>query len=812
MRQMGRWMALALVAVTLAGCATSQAIGRAETAANRGDWDSAVAYYREALGNDPENVEVRIALERATRTASSEHMRRARDLEAQDQLAGAMAEYKLAAELDPTSVVALAKANEIERRMRELAEATRPRPRIEAVQQQAQQTSPIPRLDPRTVVPRMSFPSASVRDLLRTISDLTKLNIQFDQGLDATLSRTYPIDLQETPLEQVLTQILSANTLTFKVLNAQTIFIYSDTPNNRQRYEDQYVQTFYISSADPQELVQILTQTLQQGPAIAPRFTLNKSANAIVVRATAPVMQLIETLIRANDRPRAEVMIEAEILEVSRRFTRELGLDLSQFALGFTFSPELAPPNTGGVFPPAVPPPFNLNTISRGVSPAAFYMTSPTALIKLLESNSKTRILARPSMRGTAGTPITLRLGDLVPIPQTVFQSAGAGGVATIPTTSVQYQPVGVNLLFTPRVTYQDEVILENMTLEKSGLGNFLTIGGQEFPTIITRTANSTLRLRDGESNLIAGLFQDQDRQTIESLPGLSKLPVLGTIFGNQDAEDEQTDIVMIITPRIVRSHELTAADLKPMYIGTGQNIGAGGGTPQLISPEALAAPDNAPGVGTAVTQAPGTLAATAPPTAASTTPSTPAMTATSPATPTGTTTPSAAARGIEIVPIQPVAPAAAPAAPAAPAPSGSVRVVMTAPTAGPDGTLAANGGPYTIPITIAGAPAVSTISLTITYNPAVVRAPTVTQGSFMMQGGVTPTFIPSVDAQAGRIDIAITRGSGQGGASNSGLLAAIAFMTGTAGTTDFTVTGVAASATGQPLPVEITPTKIVVK
>lgn len=792
MTQTVRWTALAIAAMLAVGCATSGALRRAEAAANRGDWDTAVAYYREAIGRNPQRMETRIALERATRMAAAEHMRRARDLEAQDQLSGAMAEYRLAADLDPTSVVALTKANELERRLRELVEASRPRPRIDSLQQQATQTSPIPRLDPRTVVPAIRFPNASVRDLLRTISDLTNLNIQFDQNLDATLSRQYPIDLQQTPLEQVLTQVLSANQLTFKVINPQTIFVYQDSPANRQRYEDQYVQTFYISSADPQELVGILTQTLQQGPAITPRFTLNKSANAIVVRATAPVMQLIESIIRANDRPRPEVMIEAEILEVSRTFVRQLGLDLSEFALGFTFSPELQPPNTSGTFPPAVPPPFNVNTISRGVSAADFYMTSPSALIKLLESDSNTRVLARPSMRGAAGTQITLRLGDLVPIPQTVFNSAGAGGVANVPTTSVSYQPVGVNLLFTPRVTYQDEVILENLTLEKSGLGNFLNIGGQQFPTIVTRTANSTLRLRDGESNLIAGLLRDEERQIIESLPGLSRLPVLGSLFGNRDTTNDQTDIIMVITPRIVRSHDLTPSDLRPMYIGTGQNFGAGG-TPQLISPDALAAPDGVPSTGV-VTQ---------PPAAPITT--TPA------AAPAATSGPAPAApRGIEIVPIQAVPPGGAPAA--AENTSGPVRLVLTAPTAGPSGTLAANGGPYTIPITIAGSPAVGTISVTITYDPAVVRSPTVTQGSFMMQGGVTPTFIPSVDAAAGRIDIAIARGPGQGGASSTGLLAAIAFSTGTPGTTDFTVTGVATAPSGQPLPVEITPARIVVK
>src|ERR1044071_4707814 len=127
-----------------------------------------------------------------------------------------------------------------------------------------------------------------------------------------------------------------------------------------------------------------------------------KSTNSISVRATAPVLSMIEGLIRSSDRPKAEVMVEAEILEVDRTFIRKLGIDLSQYALGMTFSPELAPPNTQSVVDamPSMPPPFNLNTISRGVSANDFYLTSPSALIRLLESNTTTKVLAQPYMRG----------------------------------------------------------------------------------------------------------------------------------------------------------------------------------------------------------------------------------------------------------------------------------------------------------------------------------------------------------------------------------------------------------------------------
>src|SRR5690606_15007704 len=183
------------------------------------------------------------------------------------------------------------------------------------------------------------------------------------------------------------------------------------------------------------------------------------------------------------------------------------------------------PAQEAGTLPPATPPPFNLNTLSNGVSAADFYMTSPSALINLLESNSSTRTLAKPSTRGMAGRPVVLTMGQDVPIPTTVFQSAAGGGVANIPTTSVQYQPVGVNLRFTPLVTYENEIVLSDLILEKSGLGANIEVGGQTFPTIISRKAQSSIRLRDGESTLIAGLLLDEDRNTARGLPGTTGIP-----------------------------------------------------------------------------------------------------------------------------------------------------------------------------------------------------------------------------------------------------------------------------------------------
>ena len=162
-------------------------------------------------------------------------------------------------------------------------------------------------------------------------------------------------------------------------------------------------------------------------------------------------MGIIERMIAANDKPRAELVIDVEILEVNRERVKQYGLNLGEYALGGIFSPEVAPPNEST--PPSgvsSPPPFNLNTISRGVSAPDFYLAVPAAVVQFLESDSETKLLAKPQLRRQEGQTLTLELGDDIPVPTTTFQAIAAGGVAANPLTSFNYRTIGVNIEMTP--------------------------------------------------------------------------------------------------------------------------------------------------------------------------------------------------------------------------------------------------------------------------------------------------------------------------------------------------------------------------
>ena len=290
-----QYTAAGLLLVLAAGCAMGRAVRSGENAAKRGDWDSAVAFYRQALGTDPTRIDVKIALQRAMGAASAEHIKRARDLEAQDQLAGAIAEYRLASEMDPTNTLSVAKANELERRQRERAEASRPPSQLEQLRAQVRQSSTIPTIDPRIKVPELKFANAAVRDVLSNIAAFSNppINITYASGTEQAIGRAYSIDVRDLSLEEALNQVLSNNLLAFKVINPRTILVFQDTPTEHVKYDDLYSQVFYLSNVEPADAITIINQMTQGGPANRPVCAPSKSTSAITCRATGPVMGVI---------------------------------------------------------------------------------------------------------------------------------------------------------------------------------------------------------------------------------------------------------------------------------------------------------------------------------------------------------------------------------------------------------------------------------------------------------------------------------------------------------------------------------------
>ena len=825
--QLGLLMALAIVA---AGCAATQAFREGNLAMRSGDLDQAVAAFRRAVQASPDDANFKIALERAMLAASRAHIDRAREFEEKDQLEAAVSEYRLATEYDPSNRLAATKAAAIERIVRERVEAARPKPAITQMRERAlAATGTPPLLNFTTVLPGIRFNNANLRDVLNFIANATGVNISYDREVT---DRPVTIQLDGVTLEQALNQIMTMNQLSYKILSERSIFVFPDTTNKHSQYDEQVVQTFYISHADATELTQILSSVLRLPQmAVQPIMVANKTSNTITVRGTTAVVQILGKIIQQNDKPRAEIVVDVEILEVDRSRAKSYGLNLSDYALGTIFSPEVSPgatttTGTGGTAttattgqstsPSAVvsPPPFNLNTISRGVSTADFYMAVPTAIVRFLESDTRTKVIAKPQLRGAEGAKLSLNLGQQIPIVSTSYTPIATGGAGVNPLSSYQYKDVGVNIDMTPRVTLEGDILLD-MFVEDSALGAPQSVAGVTVPSFVSRKVTTRLRLRDGESNLLAGLVQQNDTTTTRGFPGAIRVPVLKQLFSGNTISSEQTEIIILMTPHIVRTSGIVEEDLKPLYIGSAGNLSIGG-PPPLIAPQPADAPP-APAAQTPapaspagpVLRGPGGTLVTAPP-GSSPVPGTVLLPPPTPPTAepsAAPVTPSAAAP-----PSAPPSPSQAAATPPPAEPPivsagmGTAQVLISPPST----TLRVGGGPYTIPLSITGATGVSTMTLTFVYDPTKLRVRSVQEGSFMRAGGASVAFAQQVTGN--RIDITLARGVDATGASGTGLLAAVLFDAVAPGAATLTLSGSATGPGGVAMGLQFRPVTVTIQ
>lgn len=805
-RRLFRVIAVVIVAAVCTACAAGRAFRRGDNAARAGDWDGAVEQYRRAVQQEPDKPEYKIALERAMLNASAAHLDQARVLEARGQLDDALREYRRASELDPPNRQIAGKVTEIERRIRDQAEAGQPKPSIDQLRQAARQAGPQPLVNLTTPLPILRFQNTSLRDILNSIGQAAGINVTFDPTF---ADRTYSVQMDNVTLQEALNEIMQANQLFYKVVNPRTILVSPDNQQKHNQYDEQVIRTFFISHADATELAQTINTVIRVGGGqVAPMVTANKTANTITIRATAAVADIIEKIIETNDNPRAEIVVDVQILEVNRVRAKQFGLDLSQYQISGVFSPETSPISSGATTAAGGattttsgstlnPQPFNANTISRGINTADFYLAVPSAIVRFLESDTETKLVAKPQLRGSEGQKLELNLGEEIPVPSTTFTPLAQGGANFNPLTSFNYRNVGVEITMTPRVTFEDDIILD-LTVESSARGADVNIAGQNLPAFTTRKVTTRLRLRDGEANLLAGLLQDTERKALSGLPGLIHVPILRSLFAANDQQIQQTDIIMLLTPRIIRTHELTQQDVSPIYIGTAQNLGLGGVPPLIAQQPEPAAGQPAPAGGAGAAPAAGGAQP------APGRPTNPAETGV-PVVPPGSS-PIPGTTTLPAAPATPAAPGAAPPASGAAVTPGAAAAGGQIVVSPPGADFRVGGGPYTVPISVTGASQLSSVSLTLTYNPSVLRVRTVQEGSFMRAGGVQAAFTQQVDAAAGRIDIAIVRPGDSTGVAGTGLLTAILFDAIGPGPANITITGTGAAPGGGALGVQFAP------
>jgi general secretion pathway protein D len=319
----------------------------------------------------------------------------------------------------------------------------------------------------------------------------------------------------------------------------------------------------------------------------ARRLSLLTATNAIVIKDTPEHIMAASRVLTAIDKARPEVIIDVQLLEVDRTRLLEYGL-------------QVASPGSPGINGSVTVATDANQTLTlqmlKNLSASDILLTNlPGLYYRLLKSDANTRILANPQLRASEGATASARFGDRVPVPVTTFTPIATGGTPQQPIVSFNYENVGVNIDITPRTHHDDDVtLLLNVAVTNisgTGFGNLPTFGNREIKTQI--------RLRDGETNLLAGLIRDDERRLVEGVPGLSDLPGVGRIFGHTSRTAQQTDIVLTLTPHIVRLLDLTEADLRPFRVSRDSTLSGGGGDlpvlPAVLPPPPSQAPAATP-------------------------------------------------------------------------------------------------------------------------------------------------------------------------------------------------------------------------
>ena len=535
---------LPLVLAVAAGCATSGAFRAGENAERLQDYDRAVLEYQKALKDSPDDVQYRRALQRARLRAANDHVNMARRLAGRGLYNEAMNEYRLAQELD-------ANAPGVAEGMREVeAERQRGRASLEEAKARAHEKA-LPGLDlgPDAQQPLgLVFRNASLREAYLALGRAAGVNVTFDPSFqDATVS----LDLKDVGFEQALSALDAAGRTFHRVVDKKVLNIVPDTATKRREFEQQVVKTIFLSNADLKETIDLLRVVLG-----ARRVAPVPGANALTINDTPDKVAAAERIVDAVDKRRAEIVVDVQILEVSRNKLKEYGIYITS-GLDATGTQGIA----SGIFPnPDIKNPTEGPYDKENLVVTAL----PGAVLRLLESDTSTRLLANPQLRVSEGETAQARFGDQVPVPVTTFTAIATGGIAQQPITSFEYKNVGVNIDITPRAHHDDEVSLL-LKLEISAVG---AAGYQGLPTFNSRTVNSTIRLRDGETNVLAGLILDNERHGLTGVPGLASIPFLGRLFAKNRDEAQQTDIVMTLTPHIIRRTEIDERDLRSFLVG----------------------------------------------------------------------------------------------------------------------------------------------------------------------------------------------------------------------------------------------------
>lgn len=538
-----------LLAFLLAACAHSAAYREGMELIDAGKTEAGLVKLEDAARQDPRNREYRQALVRQREAALQNYLNLADAARQQGKWDVAEDLYRRMLAIDPYHARArtgLEAAAEERRQRREASDKQRRSKERPARAGSAPQLSAALR-QPIT----LDFREAQLRQVFEAISRGSGLNFIFDRDVRQDLRTT--IFVRNSSIEDILRFVLVTNQLERKVLSENTVLVYPNTPAKLRDYQELVMKSFYLSNADVKATANMIRALVKTKD-----LYVDEKLNLLVIRDTPDAVRVAERLVANQDLAEAEVMLEVEVLEVGTNKLQALGIgwpnSLSAGVIGAAGTP--------GVITLA-------EWQNRSSEMVRLTVTDPVIALNFRSQLDRSNLLANPRIRVKNKEKARVHIGDKVPVITTTTTATGFAA------ESVTYLDVGLKLEVEPTISLSDEVGIKIGLEVSSIVQQIRSASGTLSYQVGTRNAITALRLKDGETQVLAGLISDEDRKNANVIPGLGELPVLGRLFGTHDDRRNKTEIILLITPRVVRNLARPGPAMEEFASGTETAIGA---------------------------------------------------------------------------------------------------------------------------------------------------------------------------------------------------------------------------------------------
>ncbi len=815
---------------------------RGQAAEAHQDYDTAFEDYQKAFQRSPKDLRYQTALYRVRVSAAAAHISAGRKLVQSGDLQGALAEFLHASEIDPSDEEAQQEINLVRQKQGQAAPPPEMAvPELAGEQHELETIEGPAQLKPMSNEPLTLHMTEDTKVVYQAIGKAAGINVLFDPDYN---SKRIQVDLNNVSLLDALRIVSTMSNTFWRPITGNTIFVAQNTRVKRTELDEQAVQTFYLANAWQQNDLNDVQTALRN---VLPNSKVYgvQSQNAIVMRGTPDELLLAQKIISDLDKPRAEVVVDTAVLEVSRNWERTVGIEwpssvgVALQAPNSSSSSSTSTTTSTTTTSTTSPTLYNLAHLKA----SDFAVTVGSATLNLLLTDTDTQILQDPRIRATDGQKAEMKIGSKIPIATGSYQTGAATAlVSSLVNTQFQYEDVGVDIEVTPSVHYDHDVTLK-IKITVSAQSGSVTISGVTEPILSQRVVDQVIRLREGEASILGGIQDNQDQQSWTGIPGLSSIPILKYIFGSKDHTIQNDEIVFVVVPHIVRSQYLDQENLRAIDTGSGQSIDLRREVPDgpAVHPTAFEQPppaanqqafDTVPAQSADVA-APQALAQMrqaqqpnfnpppySPPAPAPPTPAQQAAAANARQSalnnlqsgaevgasrnaaangPTGT--PPNAAPGPQPVPPDRVAPANAPpasvppdsAAPGAASPA-NASPAGAPPSASPVFTFnlpaapLANGATFQVPVVLNGATNVASVPIQIHFDAGKLGLINVDSGNFLSGDGQAAALVHRDDGQ-GNLTIVASRPPGAAGVSGGGVVCVLTFQAKASGPSALTMT-----------------------